>query len=108
MRSILLDELNTREMESVREYLAARARPAGLQGLYWLYLVEGRIEAEAGSGPAAGRVAVETGDSWIKFELFKRTGDLYNNGGGFLTARETAEILEWVRRMVQELHLRVC
>lgn len=98
MRSLVFDELNPAEVAAVEGYLARETQVSGVGGLYWLAL--------SAFGP--GRVAVELGPSWVRFELFRRTESLLNEDGGYLDPRETADLLAWAGRMAASLELKTC
>jgi hypothetical protein len=115
MRSLILDELTPREAAAARGYLAARAEFSGVEGLYWLklppeLLADSQIQAQARGLPGAEsyRLAVETGEDWVRFELLVRAETVANPGAGQATAAQALHVLDWADRMARELGLTTC
>ena len=115
MRSLMLDELTSGEVTSVRDYLAARAEFSGVEGLYWLKLPpdlwsDCQVLAHGNGIPGAGsyQLAVETGPEWVKFELLVRAETLANPGGAQATTGQVLYVLKWADRMARELGLVTC
>ena len=115
MRSLMLDDLTFLETAAARGYLANRAVFSGVEGLYWLKLprslwAEPQLRANASGCPGTNtfRLAVETGPSWVKFELLVRSETLANPGSGQATPEQALFVLEWADRMAQELGLVTC
>lgn len=108
MRQILIDELSKNEVARVGEYLSRRAQPSGVEGLYWLPLAEDQLE-EAQAACAADHpfcLAVELGESWVKFELLVRSRININSpGAAYATPRQLAQIIGLAYAMVEELGL---
>jgi hypothetical protein len=115
MRSLMLDELTPREAAAARDYLAARAEFSGVEGLYWLQLppalwADRQVRAHESGLPGAEsyRLAVETGQSWLRFELLVRSETVANHGSGQATAEQVLYVLDWADRMARELGLTTC
>jgi hypothetical protein len=115
MRSLMLDELTPREAAAARTYLAARAEPSGVEGIFWLKLParlwaekQSRARASGLPGTESFQLAVETGPDWVRFELLVRSETLASPGGGQATAGQALFVLDWADRMARELGLVTC
>jgi len=115
MRSLVLDELTTRETAAVRSYLAAQAEFSGVEGLYWLKLPrrlwsdrQKQARADGLPGTRDYRLAVDAGPDWVRLELLVRSETLDNPGGGQATAGQVLFVLEWAEDMARELGLTTC
>ena len=115
MRSLMLDELAPWEISAVKDYLAEQAEFSGVADLYWLNLprelwADRQRRANNGCLPGAEsyRLAVETGGSWVRFELLVRSETLANHGSDLVTAEQALFVLEWADRMARQLDLVTC
>ena len=115
MRSLMLDELASWEMAAVKDYLAVQAEFSGVTGLYWLSLpselwADSQRQAHTGRLPGAEsyRLAVETGASWVRFELLVRSETLANHGSGPVTAEQALFVFKWAESMAKQLNLVTC
>ena len=114
MRSILLDELLTPEIEAVTAYLTEKAESSGIEGLFWisippeLWNETQRTAPDEGVADDGFRLAVEVGPEWVRFELLVRTGGLLNLGGGPADERQSLFALRWADEMAQKLNLISC
>lgn len=116
MRSILLDELLPKEVAAIKEYLMAKARPSGVEDLYWLELPKTQwnenqiacVESGLRDSPQSFRLAIEVGADWVRFELLVRSDCLHNIGGGQADERQALFTLNWANKMAVELNLVAC
>ena len=113
MRSLVLDELTTREAAAAEAYLAAQAELSGVEGLYWLKLPPDlwekcQIQAHRSGTAESYRLAVEIGPEWVRFELLVRSETLANHGGAQATPEQVLYVLNWADKMARELGLVTC
>lgn len=108
MRAILLDELTPIDMDKVRDYMAVNSRPSAIADLYWVEMdaacLTGLQAEHSDCGPH--RFAVETGDDFVKIELFIRPADgLRCHCAGYAEDDQRQAVLAWVDRLMMELSL---
>ena len=67
MKQYLLDEIAKPDLDRITAYLNDQARPAGLEGLWWVELPQDLLTSEQQAHPDCQphRFAVELGRAWI-------------------------------------------
>ena len=111
-----MDELLPSEIEGIEAYLENKARPSGVDGLYWLNLPkelwnQGQLNGLSSDGREAAqeyRLAVELGPDWVRFELLVRSDTLGNLGGGPADESQVLFALRRAGRVAEELNLSMC
>ncbi|RJR38566.1 MAG: hypothetical protein C4576_22115 [Desulfobacteraceae bacterium] len=74
MKSYLIDEISSSDMEGIREEMERKTVRSGLEKLYWVAIPEALLtEAQLLHKECGPHVlAVELGLNWVKCELFVR------------------------------------
>ena len=77
MQSLLLEEIDFKQMEILKRLLAERSQPSALPGAYWLPVPEdllnaGQKEHLSACGPYCLALLLEEGDRELKLELLVR------------------------------------
>ena len=77
MKQYVIDELNPKNCQAIRQYLERHARPAGVEGLYWLPIDDGLLAPEQQSHDACKPFffALELLPDRLVCELLVRTGN---------------------------------
>jgi hypothetical protein len=111
MRSLIFDELRTKEIESIKDYLLLNSLTGPIDGLYWLnipeeLLTDNQKKILNSDGPF--KIAIELGKNWIKFELLLRSSSLYNTEGKIVTNSQLFYIYNFADTIAQTLNLTTC
>lgn len=96
-------------MALINRYLASNTRESKIERLFWLEIPEKLINNTQSVHLACSphRVAVETGDSWIRAEFFVRTAKLIScNCNGYCDQNQREYIIKYIDRMILELGVR--
>jgi hypothetical protein len=109
MRQLLVNELNTDEVQKAKSFLDVNGRAGAVEGLYWLQIPEEILGvAQSGHedcGPFA--FAVELGDDFISFELLVRSeSNLHCSCTCYATPGQRDFLLAVMDRLVSEQGIR--
>ncbi len=109
MKSYFVDEIEASDMVLIDNYLASNGRAAGVNKLFWIELPEELIGTLQSTHSACSpyRFAVETGDSWVKAELFIRTSNSIScECSGYANENQRAYIIKYIDTMILDLGIR--
>ncbi len=109
MKQYVLDEIARPDLERIKAYLDGKAKPSGLEGLWWVELTGELLSDEQSSHPECQphRFAVELGRTSLRFELFIRSNrHLRCSCAGYANEPQRAWILHFADRLVEDLQLR--
>jgi hypothetical protein len=109
MRQYVLDEIASIDLTRIREYLNDKAKPAGLDGLWWVEMPpELRTEEQAEHAQCQPqRFAIDLGRTFLRFEFFIRSNrQLRCSCTCYATERQRAWIMAFADRLVEDLQLR--
>lgn len=109
MKQYLLDEIAKPDLDRITAYLNDQARPAGLEGLWWVELPQDLLTSEQQAHPDCQphRFAVELGRTSLRFEFFIRSNrHLRCSCAGYATPAQRAWIMDFADRLVEDLQLR--
>jgi len=109
MRALLIDELNKRDIERVREFLKENAVISGVEDLFWIELTRDLLDAEqfVSEDDHPFCFAVEVGDSWVKYEFLVRSRSNFKSEQTRYASRIQREfIIEFSARMIEDLDLK--
>lgn len=109
MRSYLIDEIPSPDIEKARKYLLAHAHLSAVDDLFWLELPEtllGGIHAEHKECQPYC-VAIEVGKHFVKFELLVRSRVNHRCWcSRYADAKQREFVFEFADRLIRELTLR--
>jgi len=108
MRAYLIDELSSRDMAKVEDFLGQHAVPSALDGIYWGRVSEDLLSEQqyAHRGCRPHVFAIETGEDWIKLEFFLRSlADMRCPCAGYATRAQRDFIIRFAHGMIQDLDL---
>lgn len=109
MKSYFIDEISTSDLDKITGYLNDNAVESGMEKLFWIempsdYLTESQSEH---SECKPHRFAVETGDTWIKAELFVRTSIKFRcDCNGYCSENQKKFIMDYIDNMIDTLSIR--
>lgn len=109
MRQILIDELNSDDMEKLNNFLAENVTPASIEGVYWVELPTDLLDPgqfeEKDEHPFC--FAIEVGDTWAKFELLIRSHvNMQSQHIRYANSAQQKHIYDFVNKMISDLELR--
>ncbi|MBU2499301.1 MAG: hypothetical protein KKE57_10395 [Proteobacteria bacterium] len=109
MRSYLIDELSSHDVEVMKEYLREKGSASELEGIFWIPLPP-RLQTDLQSLHRSCQpfvFAVEMGKRWAKIELLIRslTG-LKCDCQDYPTQEQLTLILDFVHQMIRDLDLK--
>ena len=109
MRQLMIDELNSQDVEKLHHWLQENTRPSGMDSLYWVDLApdlldSGQFECTADQ-PFS--FAVEVGDTWAKFELLIRSAtNMSSCHVKYASPAQQKFIFDVCGRIIKELDLK--
>jgi hypothetical protein len=109
MRSYLIDELSRQDMARVLDFLHQNTRPSALEGVFWGRLPEDLLSEQqyAHRSCRPHVFGIETGEDWIKLELFLRSlSDMRCSCAAYATRPQVDFIVRFAHSMIRELDLR--
>lgn len=109
MKSYFIDEIEPSGMAMINRYLASNTMESKVERLYWVEIPEELLNDAQSAHPACSphRVALETGDSWIRAEFFVRTSrGLSCNCNGYCDQNQREYIIKYIDIMILELGVR--
>ena len=105
MRSYMLDEISSADMEKIGEFLKQNALESQMESIYWLEIpgeLYSRMQADH-RDCAPYVFAIEMGPEWIKLELFIRsTGGLRCECQDYCTPEQRDFILNFADKMLED------
>ena len=110
MRSILFDEINSPDLEKIRDHLEKSLVPSSLPDVFWLELPPDLLspaqhEHKECCGPH--RVAVLLEEDGLKLELLVRSkASLRCECTAYTTGQQRDFLLDWADRLARELAIR--
>lgn len=106
MRQYMVDELRQDELDRILGYLELNCEASGLGRLYWLHIPDACLsdtQLRHKNSCAPFCAAIETGGSWIKFEMLIRSRKKIRcDCVAFATMEQRAFILEFADRLLLE------
>jgi hypothetical protein len=109
MRSYLIDELSRRDVAKIEAFLDQNAMRSALDGIFWVRIPEDLLsEQQFAHRDCRPHVfAVETGEDWIKLELFLRSlAGMRCPCGGYATRPQRDFIIRFAHAMIRDLDIR--
>ncbi len=109
MQQYVLDEIARPDLDRIKAYLDDKAKPSGLEGLWWVELTDDLLSAEQAAHPECQphRFAVELGRSSLRFEFFIRSHrHLRCSCAGYANEPQRAWIMAFADQLVAALQLR--
>lgn len=109
MKSYYVDEISKFDMEKITAYLCENAKGSGMERLFWVempsdFLTDFQSEH---SLCKPYRFAIETGDRWLRAELFVRTSVKFRcDCNGYCNNRQKEIIMSYVDDMLNKLDIR--
>ena len=109
MKSYYIDEISTPDLDKITGYLNENAAESGMEKLFW---IEMPSECLAGmqsehSECKPYRFAIETGDTWIRAELFVRTSTKFRcDCNGYCNKNQKEFIMDYIDNMIDKLGIR--
>ncbi|RJR24909.1 MAG: hypothetical protein C4582_03900 [Desulfobacteraceae bacterium] len=109
MRYYLIDEISPDHIKTAKDFLKETALSSGIESIFWVSLphdlLTGSQYEHTGCRPHV--FAVETGPSWIKFELFIRSLTTMRCTCPSYCSKQQAEfILNFAEAMIAKLGIR--
>ncbi len=109
MRSYVIDEITTKDLERVKGFLDKNAGASGVENLYWVEMPEDLLSGlqcrHEGCRPYV--FAVELGTGSMKAEFFIRTlTSLRCDCQAYATPRQCAFIMDFSLKVIKDLDIR--
>lgn len=108
MRSYYIDEIQKNDIERINLYLKEHAERSGVDRLFWIRVPDDVLNRLQWEHEACRPhvLAVELGDTWLKFELFVRNRTNINCACcDYATREQTRFILNFAETMIQALEI---
>ena len=109
MKSYYVDEISTSDLDKITGYLNENATESGMERLFWIEMPSDRLtglQAEH-TGCRPYRFAIETGDTWIRAELFVRTSVKFRcDCNGYCNENQKDFIMSYIDNMIYKLDIR--
>jgi hypothetical protein len=109
MRSYLIDEIHSSDIEKIKGFLDENAVPSGLDQLFWVKIPQDVLSEiqfqHKDCQPHA--FAVELGDDWIKLEfLIRSMKNMRCTCPGYSTEQQQTFIINFALGMLEQLDVR--
>ncbi|SPD72582.1 conserved hypothetical protein [uncultured Desulfobacterium sp.] len=109
MRSYLIDEVSSSDMEKVSAFLSENAIKSNLNQLYWVKIPDDLLSEKQyqhlDCRPHA--FAVELGSDWIKLEFLVRSlKHMRCDCPGYSTKQQQDFIINFARNMIEQLNIK--
>lgn len=109
MKSYLIDEIGVADLKRIHQFLGGKAISSGVDGLFWVEVAPSVLTPlQQEHLPCQPHVvAVETGQSFLKAELYLRTlRDMRCSCQDYCTPQQAHFVIEWVNAMLKDLSIR--
>lgn len=109
MKSYFIDEIDASDMVLIDNYLASNGRSSGINKLFWIEMPGELIGDLQSTHPKCSPYlfAIETGDSWVRAELFVRTSNSISCVcSGYCAENQREYIISYIDNMIKELRVR--
>jgi hypothetical protein len=109
MKQYILDEIARPDLPRIKAYLDEKARPAGLEGIWWVELGQEQLSEAQMAHPDCQPhcFAVELGRDFVKFEfLIRSRRTMRCSCLGYANRLQRDWIMEFADRLVAALELR--
>jgi len=109
MKSYFIDEIASSDIQRIHHFLSANAMPSGVDTLFWVKLAPSLLTPlQQEHLPCRPHVfAVETGNRFVKAELYLRTlRDMRCPCQGYCTPPQAHFVIEWMDEMLRKLSIR--
>jgi hypothetical protein len=106
VKSYLIDEIGVADVKRIRQFLSEKALSSGMDSLFWVQVSPSLLSPlQQEHIPCHPHVfAVETGQGFVKAELYVRTlRDMRCLCQDYCTPQQARFIIEWVNAMLKEL-----
>jgi hypothetical protein len=106
MKSYLIDEISSGDMDRIRHEMEKSAIRSGLEGLFWIEIPENMLsESQLLHKECRPHVlALEMSRNWIKCEFFIRTlKDLKCSCNGYADIRQIHFAVDYADRLLEDL-----
>jgi hypothetical protein len=109
MRSYVLDEISSADIEKAREYLDAQAERSSIEDLYWLTLPRDLLSEEQSRHAECQPycVAIEVGDDFLRFEFLVRSRVNHRcRCAGYPEEGQREFVMAFADELIRELQIR--
>lgn len=109
MKSYLVDEIGADDLRRIHRFLSEKAIPSGMDTLFWVGVVPSLLTPlQQEHGPCHPHVfAVETGQRFLKAELYLRTlRDMRCSCQDYCTPQQARFVIDWVNGMLKDLSIK--
>lgn len=110
MRSIVIDEISSQDIEKLNRHLAESLEPSGLSGVYWLHLPPDILSPDqhqhaTSCGPHQAALVVE--EDSLRLELLVRSKQNISCAcTAFATKSQRDFLLRYLDGLIEELDIR--
>lgn len=106
MKAYLLDEINKKDIEKIRDFLTENATRSSLNQVFWVEIPGDLLSPlqfqHKDCGPHV--FAIELGDTWVKLEFFVRSLETLRCGcADYCTDVQREHIVHFADRMLAQL-----
>ena len=108
MKSYYIDEISASDLDKITGYLNENAMESGMEKLFWIELPSDCLtEMQSEHHDCSPhRFAIETGDTWIRAELFVRTSVKFRcDCSGYSNDRQKQYIMDYIDNMIDKLKI---
>lgn len=109
MKYYLVDEISLADMDKIKGFLKENAIESGIEGLFWVKIPKDSLNDTQSRHMECQpyRFALETGNDWIKAELFiKSSYKIKCECSDYCTVRQKNFIIGFVENMIGELNIK--
>ncbi len=109
MRAYLIDEVSTRDMQKITEFLGQHAMSSSLSKIFWVRIPDDLLSpAQYAHTECKPHVfAVEIGDHWVKLEFYVRSlKSMRCTCPGYCTEGQRNYIIHFAHNMIDHLGIR--
>jgi hypothetical protein len=109
VKSYLIDEIGVADVKRIHEFLREKALSSGVDSLFWVNVPPSLLTPlQQEHVPCRPHVfAVETGQGFLKAELYLRTlRDMRCLCQDYCTPQQARFVIEWVNEMLKDLSIR--
>jgi hypothetical protein len=106
MKSYLIDEISSSDLDRIRDEMEKSAGRSGLEKLFWIEIPENVLSENQLFHKECGPhvLAVELGRDWIRYEFFVRAlKDMKCSCNGYATTEQIHFAMEHADRLLERL-----
>ena len=109
MKSYYVDEISASDLKKITAYLGENAKESGMDRLFWVEMPSDCLTVfqSEHSECKPYRFAIETGDRWLRAELFVRTSVKFRcECNDYCNDKQKEFIMSYVDNMLSKLDIR--